>query len=91
MDGETLIHRGIKLPELLDDKINDEMRETGLDRSSLIRKILFEHYRQKEHPDYLVEQMREILLKDPAILRDAIGDEVRAEVQTQLRQILGKK
>ena len=91
MDGEELIHRGIKLPKTLDDKVNAEMGETGLDRSSLVRKILFDYYKQKENPNYLIEQMREILLRDPQILKDAVGDIVQTEVQSQLRQILGSK
>jgi len=91
MDGEELIHRGVKFPKSLDDKLTAEMGETGLDRTSLVRKIVFEHYRQKEHPEWLVDQMKMILLKDPKILHAAIGNEVKAEVQTQLRELIGTK
>ena len=87
MEKEELIYNGMKFPKSLNDKITAEANEDGVDRVSIVRKALYEHFKRKEHPEILVQQMMQVLRDNPAILAPVIKD----EVQTQLRLILGEK
>ncbi len=90
-ESEDLIYNGMKFPKTLNDKIVAEARDRGIDKTSVVREALMEHFKQREHPDLLIKQMMQAFRDNPEILAPIIKDEVREQVQTQLRQILGEK
>jgi hypothetical protein len=83
----------IRLPPDLLKKLAEEVEERNIpwkNRGDIIISSLSDHYLRKE-PERIKEKIRQAIQEDPTILKDVIADQVREQVQIQLRQILGQK
>ena len=91
MEKEELVYNGMKFPVSLSNKITDEATERGIDRTSVVREAMKEHFKRKEHPEILVEQVKQAMRENPEAFAPLIKEEVRAQLRSELRQILGDK
>ena len=50
-----------------------------------------EYIQQKDNPHHMADLIRKIVKENPGLLKEEIADQVREQVQIQLRQILGER
>ena len=91
MENEETKTAGFRMPKSMRVEFEKIAKERHVKLTVLFKEACDEYLQRRAHPEILVQQMREILLNDPSILKAAISDEIRLEVQSQLRQILGQK
>jgi hypothetical protein len=59
--------------------------------SYIIIEAIDEYIDRKEHPEYLVEQLKAALVASPELIAPLIKDEVRFQLHEELHRILGEQ
>jgi lipase chaperone LimK len=80
-----------KIPDLLYEFVQNEVKERGVDITTVIIDSLALYRDYKLNPDKKREEIRQAVREDPTILKDEIAAQVREQLQQQLIQIFGEK
>jgi len=81
----------INIPLDLLEEIDNYAQSHFMDRTGVVLLASREFILRLKNPEIVKEQIRHALREDPTILKEVIDEQVRDQVQTQLRQILGEK
>lgn len=81
------------IPMSVFEKIEGYAAERGpkYPYSEIIKEALRDYIQKREDPEQQYEDLKNMVLQDPDFLKPLIADEVKQQLQLELRRILGQQ